>query len=1388
MLAASEWDGGNLRSMADSESSFLDDDDGGGFEFDPEKAFLMEEEDTEASAMFLPEGQEQQAPNSLHYDGSRESSTGSGTGSVSGSVSGIGTYTVSGSGTYTGTGTGSGIAAGNVFTTTTTTTTSTIANSDNLRFPTMSGSAGFAFPTFGESLPPLARVAMKRKQPDHLTMGDIVMVQPQKGRLANQPTRRFSGTEESSGGGGGSDMEECSNSAPHTPKDQGIPYRIPGSGGSDSSVYSHSSYSSSVGAYASSDTGGTSVYGAYSLFSEAPSFISINGDPGVGQYGSFTDKDEGSHSTLSQHDSPAFAFYPAAQKREALDVRRSIFDPETDTEMQLFCNFDFLEASSSPIIDITEMEAADLGNGDNLRAICDDILSTSPPHHYDDEDDNVIICEGGVPELHTGISLIMEQLAFQSYQHYQQQDSDQTRDITENVMTPKFTSSSSSGGAGGVPLSRKMSSCGIPSPLSKTKFSSAPSAGINMTNTRNITPFPSLIGEYAPWMSSDANDLVRGVAEPLHQSKFVIRPLSASLESIHNPETPETLAYFPESMRPFQSYSGVDEAFLETDNVPQLDQTTKEEIKNVLERANQERADKKRERSENLAAGGKSRHSFAIKYAQWAASQSLIESTWIRALLVGESIEFEEVSPVGWTIERGIQFCNAVISSIIHDSHFEESLEEFLHQFFLPKVLNPAIKKEDFEAKMIAFSSSSSSSPTASCAANSTKYTKTRIEISAQVSRLATEMISNLISPSIFSFFIEFCEPCLTFEDADSLYQALHDTMLVLSIPKSSKKPKSPSIQRPTAPKVDDPLYATDQALYSLALAAYVEKLEDYDRELKEISRQRRYREEKIRVRRIHKNRSFYFLKALVTHLPQPINCVDSRWSRGYLLSIPPSTVDEGDGEDEDEEKKTSSEKKKHDRHRKRKSHRNKHGKNDEEKQQLQNPPPLATKHENQDFFDALFFAKILRALLVLDDSVFFVQVKLEAFLASFHTEIIDSPLSIRYLRVIDRFMAISRFNVVANVLPRIIDYRRFVLYYLINTGAEHMGVLPVKVFSRSIVLGLASLFEALQLYQLYPTPSHKERTDRLLTLLRTPDLLFHIPIIFVLYNPIDFADIVPIIETALREKTIPTLRLHAYAEIFAMTKNIDLLPLLQRKVLKFTPPVQSASSCGSERDSQAIYDWNMPRRLKNLFEFEKYRSSSGSPIPHHHLQLPSKSDNMGCKLNVSYWNFAARILLARQFGISFDAANFKDQAHENFTWLECIAVVNFFLDREAQTILAGALRPVNPDLYKVFRVIDSQENLHRSTQLPRDEPTHYVNLFINSAFTSLTPEEKAAILKSFNGLDGLFDSIFKATQNTPIKQLLELNPQGKVLLIHRIRNDSQFKWKPTGFSPFIFK
>ena len=136
--------------------------------------------------------------------------------------------------------------------------------------------------------------------------------------------------------------------------------------------------------------------------------------------------------------------------------------------------------------------------------------------------------------------------------------------------------------------------------------------------------------------------------------------------------------------------------------------------------------------------------------------------------------------------------------------------------------------------------------------------------------------------------------------------------------------------------------------------------------------------------------------------------------------------------------------------------------------------------------------------------------------------------------------------------------------------------------------------------------------------------------------------------------------------------------------------------------DYQAVYEWSMSRKLKNLSTLDVH-------------------------LNFPYGTFCSSNAPRTSIRNSHGCNKFSAQFGENFTLARRHWFLISFLNAKLNSSLKSRIsRHLDSDLYQVYRVIDPQDFIHKARALPRDEPTHHINVLIHDAVSQLTPEERA--------------------------------------------------------------
>ena len=544
--------------------------------------------------------------------------------------------------------------------------------------------------------------------------------------------------------------------------------------------------------------------------------------------------------------------------------------------------------------------------------------------------------------------------------------------------------------------------------------------------------FYNLDREYVPWLPPNTNEIFAPIDSETFKRTFGLDPFRDTIEAVEPVETEDNRKYFPPCFKPFYNYGEIP-----TDMAKMEKFLMNPEARRFCHEATDEvERDRAKKLNARYKVGAKSRHSVALEFATEAKKCGLIEGRWVHRILAGDTIEFFDVpfdfdSPTEpWTVTRGRKFITALMPSLLHSLHVEENLVDFLDEFFLDKVVVKACDEVISEADKIALSS--------------------------ELTKIAKEMIKYLISSAIFEKFISFVQPVILPKDADSLYETLVETMKTFKVPSSYK---SSELTLPVCPAVNDIKYSSKKlrnkaamiAAFNQDMEAYKKALDDYYKKVSHEKVQERFHNERYKSKKNQKNRSFEYIKILVHYLADPIMRPNSRWVNGSFLHMKKADTSESATGDSEEKESEESAKKKP-----------KKSTSTDELIFGQNA------HQNQDFFDALFFSRILRACLILDHTVSFISENLEPFFSMYKIGLNSSPIGFRYLKAINKFFFLTRFNVVANVHPQVISYRRYLAAYLCRNGAQSMGVEPSKVQARSVSMELFSLFEAINLFQVY--------------------------------------------------------------------------------------------------------------------------------------------------------------------------------------------------------------------------------------------------------------------------------------------------------------------------------
>jgi hypothetical protein len=392
--------------------------------------------------------------------------------------------------------------------------------------------------------------------------------------------------------------------------------------------------------------------------------------------------------------------------------------------------------------------------------------------------------------------------------------------------------------------------------------------------------------------------------------------------------------------------------------------------------------------------------------------------------------------------------------------------------------------------------------------------------------------------------------------------------------------------------------------------------------------------------------------------------------------------------------------------------------------------------HEHQDFFDVLFCSKILYLCLDTNKrSVPLIHDLLDAFLSSNKQH--KRALKKRYWLAVDRILKLTRFNNVANISSDLWHYRRHLLTYLVNEGSALLGFDGRGVFAKCLLYELFSLFESLCLFDIFGSIPTEVHIHRMRSMLWTKEehngrWCHHLfPILYLTYYPLPNRVIKKMLADICRKDpmAVSNNRWVVFSEIFAMIRSVKLLPIFKRKV------VYDAM----DNKENAVFDWHRPGAVS------------------HHERYP-------CGV------IAARVLLARQCGISFDSSNLTVHFQESWNWSDYVDLVNLVIEHEVYSRLGQASTFIERGVFdhQVYRVIDSQREHDRNMPLPRDEPTHPIHIAIAMAFSVMSKEDVAKIRSNIDHM-ALFERIQSRMNESDIAGLLNLSPEECLLLMRRL-------------------
>lgn len=314
------------------------------------------------------------------------------------------------------------------------------------------------------------------------------------------------------------------------------------------------------------------------------------------------------------------------------------------------------------------------------------------------------------------------------------------------------------------------------------------------------------------------------------------------------------------------------------------------------------------------------------------------------------------------------------------------------------------------------------------------------------------------------------------------------------------------------------------------------------------------------------------------------------------------------------------------------------------------------TMSMNQTYFDCVYFCKVFYRCMTLPDPLIPPQVELENLFSMLSTTTIDADIfENRYLNALAIIIKITRFNSVSGISEETFHSRHVLLKYLITK--TKVG-LSVDILSIAICLKLVNLFEAIIIYQILPVLDDSKHFDYFMYLISNDENIIY-RIIYIAYYPFHNFESVKAKLVEQLKKTMNQAEVDIYMEIFSMIKDIPLLPITGRTFIRYLdsgsnyPQQQHQETTEGEFErsfpfvASFEYDWSSTLNLENTF---------ASTIP--------------STLRYPFSLLASRVLLARQFGISFSASEFSNQNTEDFAWPECVSFANFFIEREAQLLL----------------------------------------------------------------------------------------------------------------------
>ena len=642
-------------------------------------------------------------------------------------------------------------------------------------------------------------------------------------------------------------------------------------------------------------------------------------------------------------------------------------------------------------------------------------------------------------------------------------------------------------------------------------------------------------------------------------------------------DTEDNLMFFPANMQPIHDHG---EYLYDAEQLKSMVALVKPHCKAVSEAIVIARQDEVRTIEESLNSSNTQQRIPLAKFASSHTTSSVTPTVkkWVSMILSDQCIDYSCMptynpsvpSTMIWTIERCAHFLiHGLLPSItVAASHMEECITDFINDFMIPKVMIPQGNA------VVGFSYG--------LCVDLSNIIECMIKcfVSSTIVHTLLNAIATLLPQPVVTVFEE--------KQVSGLYETLINTMLKL--PAIPSKPELKTTVMPTRPSMDDAQFQVisdpimRESEYQASVARYEIELIECK---KKISKDRVMFDRRLRQYRLahtQKSRAFDYLKSLSTLFPSPLMMKGNLCRKKTMLCVKKrvesvSMSSSAIISDESTKRGTQVE---------------------VFKFKIMGVNP----HPHQDFFDAIFFACILKAMTVLSETCLddndtmsesfsahrvIENSSLDAMFNSLQKAHIIRELNddnvikgLRVLMTIDRFIEITRFNVVANKSLAVIESRRQLLRYMCQKVADIMSVPLKKIHSRCVALQLLSLFESLQVYQVLDRlPSDSDHDDMtaimsqdpcsdvtqcryakalysILTLddgeqvLSLPSL--QLAVMFVSYNPMKYETIVSVCDRVItwmkqhHRSSIQSIQI--LLEIVGMIKNVELLPIQRRKVL----------------------------------------------------------------------------------------------------------------------------------------------------------------------------------------------------------------------------------------------